>query len=109
MKHPRLIPIALAPAVAALCLLLISCGSRLDKDDPTDNASTAVRPGAGGNGNEDARKSGDAESRRLQSATFHDPLSAVASNTPVALRAARNETVDFAIQLNDFPEIKPKD
>ena len=93
-----------------LCaLLLVGCGSKLDKDDPPNNTSTGVRPGGGGNGNEDARKSGDAESRRLQSATFHDPLSAVASNAPIALRAARNETVDFAIQLNDFPEIKTKD
>src|SRR5688572_24946726 len=111
MKHPRLIPFALAPAVAALCLLLVGCGSRLDKDDTADNTSAAVRPGGGGGGNGDeaARKSGDAESRRLHSASFDDPRSAVASNAPIELRAARNETVDFAIQLNDFPEIKPKD
>ena len=86
-------------AVAAAVLLLSGCG--------VSENGRANDPG-GGNGNGDGA-TGTAGPWRIQSASFHDPLSAVASNRGIALRGARNETVDFAIQLNDFPEIKPKD
>ena len=88
--------------VVAVLLLLSGCGV-------TDSGvnGRANDPG-GGNGNGNGA-TGTVGPWRIQSANFHDPLSAVASNTAIALRGARNETVAFAIQLNDFPEIKPKD
>jgi len=43
---------------------------------------------------------------RLQAVVFLDPIRPIATNTAVALRGARNETIQLAIQLNQFPRIK---
>lgn len=40
---------------------------------------------------------------RLQAVHFADPIRPLASEPPIMLRGARNETVQFAIQINQFP------
>src|SRR5687767_2661961 len=104
-KHPGLNP-QLIIALAA-CLLLSGCNFKLGGEGEGTKPHPVANIG-GGNGDANGQKS-SSEPWRIQSAHFHDPLTAVASNAPVALRAARNETIDFAIQLNDFPDIKPRD
>ncbi len=45
----------------------------------------------------------DFDGSRLQAAHFNDPLKAIATDGPVELWAARNETVQFAVQVNKVP------
>jgi hypothetical protein len=71
----------------AAALLLAGCGFKLGGEGE-DTKPDPVTSAGGGNGNGDAQKS-SAQSWRIQSAHFHDPLSAVAANAPVALRASR--------------------
>ncbi|MGE5608009.1 MAG: hypothetical protein ACM359_02040, partial [Bacillota bacterium] len=40
---------------------------------------------------------------RVQAVSFSDPFKPVASNAPIILRGARNETIQVALQLNELP------
>jgi hypothetical protein len=45
---------------------------------------------------------------RLQGVSFHDPVEAAVYEGPITLRGARNETVSFAVRINEFPKFDAK-